>query len=491
MGGRSRTVVGQEMRGADKSAIQGFVQFELVNTETGNKQVFKYNTVTTLGKLMFLATGPNMQLMLPSQIDMGALHLKSNFVQKSPSQDTKLTIPNVDKGLTMYLVNADGTLTVDSKKIPIRTAKGDIDGNKLIGHANVKRTTSSPKEGVIDRVHPDFMLDPTASVQRWRFDNTQANGTFNKICIGAGVYNDVGNGFSIAKGLIPTDIQAFGGVNILTGMYIRPSVTGITSATEILLSTAEYAGNNKANAVYDFATGKLTMLAQDDPRALISLGDGNCPQAFYNNVLYYQRQDTLYAYDVVNKTETTISNCRDKLWVDGNMLYFAYSGDQIMAYNMDTKSWGTTISISSQTFTSKYFTNTSPSYVFNDTSLGKAVNGNFVLVPTHEGSTCKYAIEFTDINNIEASIVGFRPMAGSAVEYQIGTKAINLWKANGDDLQFVGIEGFSNATANRKDYGMRFSEQWFGDLISFVELSSPVTKTENDVLYVSYGYRLI
>ena len=337
--------------------VQGFMKIELVNEKTGSKQIFKNNTVTNLGKMLFLASGPGLQLMQPSQIDRGMLYSDSPFTKVySSSSSSGMRIDNVDRGLHLYLVNSAGVLTEDSKFIPIYEADGDIDQNKLVGYAGFRRTPSSPKEGVIDRVLDDYMNEDLAVVQRWRFDPTQANGTFNKLCIGAGIHNTPGNGFAFSKGINIVDIPTFGGVDRLESSYMRPGVTKFTSAEEILLSLAPISSDPTANAVYNLATGKLTQLDSGDPRYGAPLGNHWTPQVFYNNKLYFvDKNNALKVFDVNTKEITILDYCYGGLWAENNILCFTNNSTLIKRYNMDRGSWDTAINLNSQTFTTKWF----------------------------------------------------------------------------------------------------------------------------------------
>lgn len=472
--------------------VQGFMKIELVNEKTGSTQIFQNNTVTNLGKMLFLASGPGLQLMQPSQIDRGMLYSDSPFT-KAPSGysgSSGMKIDNVDRGLHVYLVNSASALTADAKFVPIYEADGDIDPNKLVGYAGFRRTPTSPKEGVIDRVLDDYMNEDMAVVQRWRFDPTQANGTFNKLCIGAGIHNTPGNGFAFSKGINIADIPTFGGVDRLESSYMRPGVTNFTSSEEILLSLAPLSDEPTANAVYNLATGKLTQLASSDPRYGAPLGNAWTPQVFYNNKLYFvDKNNRLKVFDVNTKTITILDFCYGGLWAENNILYFTKNSSLIKRYNMDSGSWGTDINLSSQTFTTKWFKSTNASEALYDCSVGKLADGKYLIVPRNSNYGPRYNIVVTDINNIEATIVGFRPNVKSASEYVVNGVNYNIWGEVSHDFGFTGIAGFSEYGYERARHSLKFSKNWFGNLISFVELTSPITKTENDVLYVSYGYK--
>lgn len=484
--------MGKDLKSRQGLGFQGFVQIELENKETGGKRVFRYNTITKLGKMLFLASGPALQLMQPSQIDRGMLYIDSMFTIKSSSNTDYLEVPSIDRGIHLYLANDSSTLTEDSKFLPLYTPNGEIDPDKLVGFAGFRRVPSSPKEGVIDRVKDDFMTDAFAVVQRWKFDYTQANGTFNKLCIGAGVHSSPGNGFALSKGLNPTDIPDFGGIGSLKPFYMRPGVTGYTSDTEILLSVGS---GDTADAVYDFSTGKLTLLSQDDTRYGAPLGDSYAQQIFYNGMLYYIYNRRLYRFNTATKDNTLIDSCYyGAMWEEGNLLYY-YDNDgsstTVRSYNMDTLSSGSSFDIKSgQTFTSKWFRDTT--YPLRECTIGRLSDGNYLILPRGSSYGPYYNIVCTDIRNIEATIVGYRPRVKSVSEYIINGKPVNIWANVTHDFRYTRIVSEYSALNNNRDInGLKFSENWFGNLISFVELPSPITKTDTDVLYISYGYRIV
>ncbi len=73
----------------------------------------------------------------------------------------------------------------------------------------------------------------------------------------------------------------------------------------------------------------------------------------------------------------------------------------------------------------------------------------------------------------------------------MGAKRINISSGVQSDVGAIPIVGLSDHQQGRALTGLKFSENWFGNLISYVQLASPITKTADDVLYISYGYRYV
>ena len=472
--------------------IEGFVVIELENKKTGSRQVHKFNTVTNIGKLLFMATGPSLQLMHPTQIDRGLLNLDAPLA--TPASGGFMRIDNVDEAWTLYLINSNEELTADSKFLPLYTPDLQVDPNKLVGYATFRRTPTTAKEGVIDRVKGSHLVDDFVQIQRYKFDSTQANGTFNKVCFGLGVITNPANGFSLSKGISPTDISPFGGIDSLENAYMRPGVTGFTAANEILVSTAAKSTTPTANAVFNLETGEFTLLDTTDPRYGAPLGDANMPQVFYGNHLYFIRDGAVYRFDVTNKSVSSalFNSTYGLLFAEGDKLFYYGSGQYIDCYNMTTlaNEPASRINLANQTFTTKFFWNTSPSYVMRNAIVSRDSDGNYVIVPDGGSYGPKYPFVCSDIRNIEATVLRYKPRARSATEYLVNGVKYNIWANVGSVMRYTQITGFSEVAGNRAA-GLKFSKDWMGNLVSFVNLASPITKTDQDVLYVSYGYRYL
>lgn len=472
--------------------IEGFVEIELESKKTGKRKFHKFNTVTNIGKLLFMATGPSLHLLHPTQIDRGLLHLSAPLAY--PDSRYTMRIGNIDSAWTLYLINSDEELTVDSKFLPLYTPNLQIDPNKLVGYASFRRTPTTAKEGVIDRVKGSHLVDDFVQIQRYKFDTTQANGTFNKVCFGLGVITNPGNGFSLSKGIFPTDISPFGGIDSLENAYMRPGVTGFTADNEILVSTAAKSTTPTANAVFNLETGEFTLLDTTDPRYGAPLGDANIPQVFYGNHLYFIRSGSLYRFDVTNKSVSSAlaSDLYGVLFAEGDKLFYYRSGQYIDCYNMTTLSneSASRIYLGSQTFTTNFFYDTSPSYVMRNAIVGRDSDGNYMIVPGGGLYGPRRSFVCSDIRNIEATVLRYRPGARSASEYLVNGVKYNIWADIWSVMGYTQISGFSEVAGNRAA-GLKFSKDWMGNLVSFVNLANPITKTDQDVLYISYGYRYL
>ena len=473
--------------------VQGFIQLELVNEETGHKQIIQPNTVTDIGKALFLATGPAIQLMFPTQIDRGMLYVESSLT--SLLQGAKNTrIPNIDQGITVNLINTTDVLNAQSRFLPVMT-NGEVDSNKLIGYASSRRSPVTSKEGIIDTTKGEYLVDNKVVVQRWKFAESQANGVITDICIATGVHQNPASGFALSKGIHPADIPTFGGINRLEPSYIRPGVAGLTAGNELLVSLKESSYNPVSDAVYNIETGELVYLTEQDPRYGIVLGNYWSPQVEYNGDVYLiTRNSELWRINGQSKAKTFVGNSFGTLFTEGNTLYFNYHDAIIRGYNLDTLQLDPSkdINLESQVFTSKFFRDARPNYALMEACLGRDLDGNYIILPTVDASGPNFPIVCSDIRNIEASVIGFRPYTKSVSEYAVGGKRINIWaNVNPDMGEYTYIDNFSTQGYNRAKDGLKISENQFGNLISYVHLSSPITKTAQDSLYISYGYRYV
>ena len=494
--------MGYDINSGENSVVKGYVIIEKENKKTGVREIVQNNTVTDLGKMLFLATSANLQLLSPSQIGRGQLFLQSGLVKKSSQSNDKLQVDNVDKALTMYLVNSAEGLSASSRLLPVYDVTGKLDPNKVVGHASFRRTPLSPKEGVIDRIKDEYMVDKLSIVQRWKFDNSQANGKpFNKICIGAGVHATDDNGFLIAKGIDGSDVSVLGGSDTLSTDYMRPGVTGFTAPNEVLVSIGR--STAKANAVFNLESGALTMLSPTDNRYDVPLGIARSQQVFHNGHLYFvDKTNNVVRFKVADKTVTTIGQSlygclfREKT---ANIVRWGNENEVLLGYNMDTLANATSLTLTNQGITTNHWWSTFYTEFMKNSVIGNDADGNYVIAridPNVQNYGPKKNYIFTDITNIVGSIIGIRnENMRFANEYTIptatGSKVVNICGSMQNDLAYTGVTGLSPDNAGRANNSIKFSEQWFGNLVSFVELQSPITKTADDVLYVSYGYKFV
>lgn len=484
------------MGGAMESVgLKGFVEIEVVNKKTGVSKVSKTNNITDIGKLLFLATSASLQMMSPSQIGRGALSLESSFSTLRNTSGTlqiPLNVGNVDTGLNLYMLNSGvgDVLTSQSRYLPVLGVDGRVDQGKLVGFANYRHTPSTPKEGVIDRNRDEHLMMSNAVVQRWRFDSAQANGTFNRLCIGAGVHTQMRGGFAISKGINPIDGRVTA-VTQFTG-YMRPGVPGFTSDQEILV------GQATATHVFNLVTGVLTQLEVGDVRLGISLGGSESNQVFHNGHLYYgsggqeimrlnvaTRQAVLVGFTHPSPSLFRVRGSNIIRWQHWSSPASTFAG-----YNMDTLASVADLPYGSQSNSFGYFSST-PN--FANASVGNDADGNYITQRVNNSNLLQN-ITFTDLANIQGSVIEIRPTGVRSVnEYVVplaqGSKKVNLWSGAVRDFGWTSTPHPLGASDLSTQSSLHFSENWFGDLISYVDLQAPITKTVDDVLFVSYGYR--
>lgn len=491
----------KEMGVKEPVGLQGFIQVEIISKD-GIKKTFKYNTITKLGKRMMLSRSVGGFLAQPSQIERGNLFCDStlgkvdNAVYKNALNNGGIQYEPDNKGITLYLVNSDEILTADSRLLPIYTSTKDIDAAKVVGYGTNSRSPVDSKEGTIDLTKGDYIIDDDVIVNRWKFDYAQANGIFNKVCIGTGALVDRCAGIALYRGLDGNTTQVVAN-KIGAGWFARPGITGITTDTEILIDDpVSTDGLGKARAVLNLLTGDKTLLEQSDSRYDIKLGKANTPQVVIPNKWWLRGDgatNSVFVRNLETGAETTLANTSygsaRTLFQDSQYIY-AMGSSALQAYDKSTLSRVSSADITlAQLQLPSYFTPQYPEHLSISENNGKFTILQVDNVPTGAIASC---IVCTDIRDVKTSVVDIIPMARSTANYTVNNEILYFDYAISSDLGATKQGSYAKSPVSPdEDVKYMKKDAMNGNLISFVELSSAITKTENDIMYVSYGYRVI
>lgn len=499
--------------------VQGFIKIELIDKKTGSRRIMELNQVTDLGRGVITALGVGIMLSRPQNNVRGNILVDVPFI-RLPNVTGKVGNVEADSTeLTCYLANATDVLAPDSTMLPIfKSDFTGIDNDKLIGYGNNNLTPVDTKNGVRTNVIDTYAVaSMDVLLNQWVFDTTQAVGTFNKILMGPGVIQKNNMGIVLARGINPTpNNETYLGMP--RTFFIPPGVSGLTSVDEILIHVNDTTNYTKTNAVMNLTTGVVTNLEPTDPRYGVEMmgyydSTSTNPSVesyvIVDGVLYYTEVSGSwkYLYKNVNGVRSSITANLGSSYIKSNTSYglirhgtkvlYVTKNGELQGY--DTETSVTEAVVLNGTITSKYFygEGTTNDALTNNRVIQLA-DGTYLLTPciTTEGNyRARFPFKFTDLENIEGSVVG---RAIEQSQYLIGESVVGgntlgfTFYINDSIgiLQKVGDDNPAYLEKNLKN-NLFILNNSMGNLISYVQLDSPITKTNEQIMYVGYGYRIL
>lgn len=502
-----------EVNSNNGSHVQGFMQIELYNKESGISRIKRYNTVTNIGKQFMLAKSASPMLMGFGGSAYGRIEAIDTLGGPSSSGDTRDTYRYAlqDMGLNNYLVNIPDTLTVDSKYLNIFDDNLDVDPTKLVGFANNSVSSADSKEGVQDFCKGVHMINSGAVANRWKYAEGVATGTFNYIAMAPGMHGRLkANGFYSKKCISRVNrLDLNSGLN---SNFIMPGAIGLTGVNDVILN---YTSGGVSRWRYNLVTGETVAVENTEP-AFNALMYKSFSQVYIDGYLYVL--DDKGAIRKINTTtgvfEKSLSSAAS--YVDcGASMY--YDGTNIVVCGSYDSSEGT-----QDTRAVVKIINKDTLGVISSTNkvswegLGGVPFGwsrNRLLVK--KAGAYYYVnygfktIKCTDLSNIKGTTVGMY-MSSPYVNYI--NNGTDTWMiecgANYPNYNYLNASGgLTDIMINRSDtvynssdvanvrdyssYGVWVSKEDCGNLISFVKLEPAIVKIPTDIMYVSYGYEFV
>ncbi len=460
--------------------LEGFMDISLVDRNTNEITYKQHNEITNLGKLLYLSKGPSEIFMSPSGEHRGRYFVKSSF-GKLDGLNNVIRHPIWDEGFAVYLANIDNSgLTAASRILPLYNGFS-VDESKIIGVATFERSVIDAKKGVIVGNKGTHLVGDRQCVRRWRFDSGNANGEFNTILLGSNIRTKRFNGLSIHKGIF---------YNLLDGsnpfdFYCMPGVSGLTASNEILVgsSTSDYSINVGATHVLNLDTGDITLLEATDERYGVFLGKVDAPQVLYNGAWYRGQNDDVMRRDLTTGAEIVADQAAvvSTLFEYNGYIYVTYI-NRFVALNATT--------LEAEPAQDILFSSlTLPSEIKADDTLHVSKhNSNFY----YSDPTNKITIVSSDLLNVSGNITEFMPSTYGGGWYTVGSSRIHLVGAIDDDYGACNpITIINNATATQVNGTVKISYDWFGNMLSYIKLTSPIVKTSEQIMYVSWGIKYV
>jgi len=536
-----------QIKQSDVSGVSGFIDYELIKNKPNYsyKKSFK-NTITNAGNQLMgsMGFGDIMNCnssLYGQQIAYSGLYGTANSESILYAGATSLS--NVLLNLPESARSSFGSST-NFVDIYNDTLTG-IDTTKVIGYGkNNIVPTGNGFEATLDQCKPEYFIQPNAQSTRWKYPENVASGSFN--LVGMMPFNsltpDVASvGFSVHKFLDPVNTQYQNFVSLSTS-FLPPGVTGYTSDTEIMLNCKQ---DSYVGCKIDLSTGVVTWLNSTDNFATLksilpaeisnsvpNVQDYMITGSYLSIMFSISSQLYVYTYDMANGLALV-----DDVYASGT----SYSNYTFFELNGAIYICSLSVGVSGY-----------PSYVFSTTLNASGyitaitrTTGDITSIAGVGGltldSSFQYALGmykpgvytlrvskpseypvnmwfFTDPSNIRASIIGVAPFAyyhnsnSAPIAYAIHTQVggfltfgyfeneIKQDLGNDYSMYFKwrrAVISNSNPNydsfipfSNSKGAAYCFDGSW-GNIISGVALDSAETKGQNDILYVSYGYKTV
>jgi len=512
-------MLGLGLNKVDSTKIRGFVEIEIVNPTTGIHRVIKNNTVTNIGKLLMLSKSANDILMEFGGSPYGrvrSVDLLGSYVGgKVNTIDSAFNVKaKQDNGLNLYLANLDSgvTLTEDTKYVDLLDSNFDVDYTKVVGFANSRDVSANTREGVQDFTRPNHMINDKCVANRWKFAEGVATGTFNHLLIMPGIHGGFKtNGIYLKKCI--SRINQFEDVADFGNMFIIPGATGLTGPNEILLN---YNRNNINRWRHNLATGEVTQVESNDIGYNVPMYE-TYDQVYVDGFLYLLCTDgRIRKINTTTGDVVTSSNILGSYVTHGASMF--YNGTNLITMNgnntyegsYDDRSRVYTVNINTLSASSVYKVNWTgwggiPAGWSRNRMIVKKCGAYYFVHHGYEVIMC------TDLMDIKGSRVNAF-LAHPDTHYV--SDGVDIWtiekgvhnfsyesiednKSNTpDNLLYIRIYNRVRDNDTYRDYnyttsGIWIGKLWCGNLISFVKLATPITKSATDIMHVAYGYEFV
>lgn len=480
-------------------------------------------------------------------------YISSSFIGQTEGSFTSVKghVSSADLDVTCGLLNL-GTkqngLTEASTFIPSYDETGVLTG--LTGFANNNVNTALNNEGIVDICKGEYCADPYTVCNRWKYDAGIASGTIDTLVMApASVFKSKkSSGFRFMKCIEHVNIQDEEFKSLSTG-FLPPNVTGYTGSNEILL---DFNNGKGSRWKYNIDTGEVTAVPEADKFYVIPYtNEQNYKlqdyyiEGTYLYILYgYSGANNVYVdvIDLNTGIKTTsfsedymrCNMCRflhvnNKLYING-IKQDSYTGDGV--YEV-VKSGAYYDSINSSELTYDSIGITLPSsFEPKDVEIAH-YNDKYVLEYLYDTSTklinnsesqqisyLRAGIVFTSLTAIMNTITDKISMITYGSVYcnkgiiQIGQchrydTDVSTSECSYQDRSQFAVDTSGGAWAvvnNRNNYSSVVTSKsiqldnagvwisldgWWSDIVSFVKLNSPIEKGDTDVMYVSYGYKVV
>lgn len=514
----------QNLKVGNGFRIEGFIDIDIINKKNHIKKHY-HNTITKGGKQLILDKSCANMLRIGADM-FGAMYMVNPFTTLYDGGKYS-SYTNCMTNVLANLGDKASELNVDSSFLPIWNS--DLtEADKVVGYANnCLNPVNNGKEGILDSSRGEYVLDGQTNALRWKYPEGVATGTFNVIAMmsKSAINDPTGGGIQLLKCIDKINTQYANYVNMSTG-FLPPGISGFTANDEILLN---FKKDDCERWKFSLTTGEVTQVPDSDPFFVITrIYYGNCTfQDYYveNNYLYLianrstdDRFCYVRVYDISNdmKYITEFSLSTNAVSYCKYSKFLKYNGElYISMYNTDDTSYQTSREspynlVKLSKGSNAYYSNCSVSnYASAGITLPSGLNIYSTLITNYGDDYIVNGIICSDLNNVVETQKGFMKEWIRGITFSAGSnKGVILIGSGGlynsDSISFSKNNDYTDyrriITTNDKTETKIYTtatgiwislDDWWTNLISFVVLPEPITKGEDDVMYVSYGYKIV
>ena len=505
----------------DGIRLQGFIEIELINEKEHYTKTYK-NTITKGGKQFLLGHSAAKMLGMSASMRGNAM-INSGLVNdyiNTYSCDTEYNQTYCLTNLLLFLDTLQAGLTESSTWINLFDSTGVISGTKVLGYAsNNISPTANGKEGRVDYCKDEYMADGYTVCERWKYPEGVATGTIDTIAMApAGWKTGKGLGgqrFSKCLDRVNTQEATF---TAKSTQFCPPGITGFTSNDEILLN---YGQDSITQHKYTISTGAPT----DNPTTWFVFPAGTTDVVKIGNYIYsiIGTSGQVYVWLASNMSQVTyfspqyfsisypynyrlVVDASNNLWISCMNGITGATSDRIFGKCTSNGTYFNAASTSGNFYTDFSQVFTIPTgWSQYDVNFGMC-GSNYVMYLRQNNQdyrdNCVYtAILFTNPTNIIGSIVDIIPevyntsalfAAGTiygVIDMGYPTKSYNYLDSSTKNRRIVNNSGTKYIDCSAGCY--LTLNGWYSTLLSFVKLTTPVVKSDTDIMYVSYGYKVV
>ena len=500
--------------------FDGYVDIELVDSKTGEikHKSRSHNTITPAGLKSFLATclTPYLQ---NSQIILGNRTVAPVGFTYTMGTSGLYTYNKANSGLiSPLLLNIDQTNGVKVSSESFVDFLDDslfISEEKLIGYGlNNISPSADGKEGTVEYPNAATLLDDYTIGIRFKYPEGVATGDINAVAMVP--ISDFSHNLTLytTKNLIQVAVGS--SPSPVAPNLICPAYCG--DCADVDAVGLDYTSDGLKGYLYDFLSGEITQkeVTQGVARSycdntsnwFVDVANGYAYRCYNNGQYCY-----IYVYNIATGSQVrsiTLSGVyytySDLLYLDGS-LYIVLSGNH---GNSSSIKEATTKVYKMTGNTSGYFTSYDSSALTLE-SLGVNVpDGACYLIGSRRSDISEYEVRgvefrayganpnlspsyaFTSLSNVHGSIIGVRGSGavGSGLPISKSNPKARFYSTQSQsNFRSVANNSSSGLSVNADQYSSTFVSD-SGNALSVYLLSSPVTKGENDILHVTYGYKI-
>lgn len=545
----------KNINGGNGLSIQGLVEIRLVNKKNHTTRVYhntitnagkQFLLCKSAGRMLSIGAdtfGCMMSTNMLTKIGYG----DSVRHYRVAHSDRDITNVLLNLGEEANSLSADSTfINIWDNNLENRS--------KLVGYANSNITpNANGLEGSIDYCKGEYIIDPFAVSMRWKYPEGVASGTIDTIAMmpASVVKTNMGDGISIGKCIDRVNTQYANYVSMSTGFLI-PGVPGYTANDEILLNFNQ---DGCSRWKFNLTTGNITQVPESDNFFVLPYSGSDEPYKLTDvkvigNYLYAlgpNYNTTTYSacvvvYDISNNMNKVASiNCiaKDQIGSNNNVKFLMIDNELYVT------SWRVDL-IKNSYSNGKLWKLTSNGNYYNGVGSAQAdyssigfncpsgVNLEYIGLGNYKDNyvmfiSCKYTdtsgndidnfrynymsmgYVFSDLSNPMGSLIdvisgiplgGILFSAGNnsgmlkiGNSYYTSTRYYGGTTYDCDDYAKCCINNSNkdfDVVTNMENSGVIYiPDKSWTNVFSFVKLNTPIVKTDDDIMYVSYIYKVV